>query len=495
VIVRLVAYVVIVAVVVPLVRTVIDREFGRVFPRIRAFIAIGVVVWLAVGSAVALLRPDVLVPAAALVSVVWVVAAVRSRSGYGTRAGLPPGSLSFTRSIRELAHRDAYLERSRRFGPIVKATQFSGPVICVTGLDRGQRLLREHRDAVGPSPLRFSELILGGFLRYMDDETHDVYGPMFRRAMSRAVTEGAQPVARAAATGALRSVGSDPMSPDALLERVARDTVLQATLGVEPGSSLSAEFERHSAAFGRASSRRLHSAASERALDGLRGVVATQLAVLDAGPVSGSPCALGELRELGDRMPDRTCVDNLIFMIRIGSANVSSHLRWVLEILGSDPTWRERLAAELALPTSGTSPDLFDAFVMETLRVAQSEYLYRRLTHDVEFEGYRLRAGWWVRICVWESHRDPQVFPDPTVVTDRFWGHRRPQSEYAPFGVDRHACNSIGLASMIARSFVEAIAADGSLEIRPAGQVTRDFRHWSHWRPGPSLVLVRPATP
>jgi cytochrome P450 len=41
---------------------------------------------------------------------------------------------------------------------------------------------------------------------------------------------------------------------------------------------------------------------------------------------------------------------------------------------------------------------VIDSVVKETLRLAQSEYLYRRLLEDVEFDGMTLPKGWLVRL-------------------------------------------------------------------------------------------------
>jgi len=445
-------------------------------------------VWVATIGTVALLWRPMLVPSAAIAAAASVALAWRCRTRYGHRRRLPPGSLSLTRSTRDLARRGALLALAGRHGPIFKAAQFSGPAVCIIGLERGQRLLREHREAIGPSPLAFTEQIMGGFLRYMDDDTHDVYGPLFRRAMSRSVTEAAEPIARSATSRALEALTSRPTSPDADVERVAYEAILQALFGIDASSDLGIEFSRSYDVFARSAIKHPRHRRTVGALDSLRSIVARRVALLDDPSPVIAPCALGELRALDPAMPDDTCIDNLLFMLRIGSNNVASLLRWVLENLGSDPVWRDRLRDR---HNSAGLSDLCDAFVAETLRLAQSEYVYRRLVDHVHFEGFHLPAGWLVRICVWESHCDPMIYDDPETLTDRFVAARRPQTEYCPFGFDRHACNSTGLSLMIARTVLEQYATDHDVTIRPAGGVGRDLRHWSHWRPGPSLAVAR----
>ena len=67
-------------------------------------------------------------------------------------------------------------------------------------------------------------------------------------------------------------------------------------------------------------------------------------------------------------------------------------------------------------PRQGPPVDPATAFVMETLRLEQSEFLYRRVVAPIDIDGRTIPAGWILRLCVNEAHRDPAVFPDP----DRF---------------------------------------------------------------------------
>ena len=483
------ATLVLVAAPVPALRLPLDRRFRKLFGRTAFLVVVAVGAWWVGVAVLAAVARQGLVVVAVITGVSSLALWWRARPARGRWRGHPRGSLSLTRSLRGLAHRDDYQVQAERFGAIFRMMQPSGPVVCVVGLERGQRIIREHRDAIGPSPLPFTQQVLGGFLRYMDDDVHDVYGPLFRRAMSRAVTDAAAPVARAAMHSELQAIGSDAHDPSPCLQRIARATVLAALLGLRAGDTLLDEWVRHDAAAAWSPRLRQRNRRSLEGLASLREVVRRQGEALRTEP-EPAVCALTELAALDPSMPDATCVDNLIFMVRIGSANVASLLRWVVQMLAAEPGWRDRLADQSATADPLT-PDLHDAFVMEVLRLAQSEYVYRRVLSDVNFEGVVVPRGSLLRICVAESHRDASIFPAADVLTDRFHGHRPPQAEYSPFGFDRHACNSIGLSSMIARTVVEAIVSCPDLALQAAGGVARDLRHWSHWRPGPDLAWSR----
>jgi cytochrome P450 len=452
-----------------------DRRFRDLYPKVAAGLATAAATTTGVALLAAALLPTVVVLSAAMVVVVG-SAATWLRALVGRRLGEPPGHRSPVAGIRDLAHRDAYLTRFERYGPVTVASQFGRTVVCVEGLERGQRLVRDHRSAIGPSPLAFTQQMMGDFLRYMDDETHDIYGPLFRRALGREVTEAARSTTEAAAGRMLTGLDPSPRDPTDDLRRIAEQSLAQALFGLDLTSDAGERFLATYRPFSARAIQHRASASARAQLDELR----TQTLRLLERP-SAAPSTLHELRRLDPEMPDAVAIDNLLFMLRIGSANTAALMAWGLHHLGAEPTMRARLA--------GGEPGIADAIVLETLRLAQSEYLYRRIRHDVEFDGHLLRRGWLVRVCVWESHRDPESFECPHAFTDRFLHERPSQARYSPFGFDRHACNASGLATMIAGTVLAAVAADRRVTIRPASSIVRDFRHWSHWRPGPELAL------
>jgi cytochrome P450 len=495
------AVVAVAVVVVPWLRVVADARFRTMFPATAVVVAGAAVVW-TVAVVVAAVLVAWLAVAAAVV-VVAVALALLVRQAVATGPGRPPGSLSVAGSVRSLAHRDAYQVAARRHGPVFLSSQFGRPVVCVVGLERGQRLLRGYRHALGPSPLAFTEQVMGGFLRYMDDDTHAVYGPAFRQAMSRSVTESAAPVADAVITEVLAAVGPGAVPFAPLADQVAYRTLLWALLGLDADSPDGMAFTASFTRFARPSLTGGHRA-RRRDLEAVRSLVHHQAGVLAAAGDGCTVCALADLNTRGD-LDDGVCIDNLVFMLRIGTANLSGLLVWMAQMLGDHQWWRVELAQAVASgPGGGADPgagadtrqggdvtDLVAAFVAEVLRLAQSEYLYRSVVSDVTFDGVQLRAGQLVRVCVAESHRDPAVFDEPDKPTDRFAHHRFGATEYCPFGMDGHACNAVGVAVMVARTLVAHLAGDPGVVITPAPALTRQLRHWSHWRPGPALTVHR----
>lgn len=455
---------------------VLDRAFRAMFPRVASALAAAAVIGAAIVVGVVLVAPVLVAIAGGVVLLAFIIACGRVAIGRSRRE--PPGDRSPVAWTRDLAHRDAYQRRFAAYGPIFAASQFGRTVVCIEGIERGQRLLRDHRDALGPSPLPFTQQLHGGFLRYMSDDVHDRYGPLFRRAVSREVTEAGAAEAARATVEAMARIGTGAVDPRPMLATVVESSMVRALYGLDPGKPATGPFLVDVHRFSAQSIRHRANPAARAGLSKLRTATRSLLATDLA-----EPSVLRNLEALDADQPDDVAVDNLLFMLRIGAANTASLATWGVELLAATPELRRRLAA-------GES-GIGRAIVEETLRLAQSEYLYRRVRHDLVFDDVRLRRGWLVRVCVAESHRDPDIFACPAHFTDRFLERRPPPSEFAPFGVDRHACNSAGLASAIAEAILTSIAAEPDIEWVASGDLRRDPRHWAHWRPGPGLALRR----
>ncbi len=481
----------------PLSRLLARPSFRQVAPRQWLALATVGLLAIAVSLILAVYQPNWL-PAVTAVVVLFVGASAwRSRPGFGRSRGLPPGSLSPWQSIEALVERDFYSRQALQYGPVFKMAQFHRGVICVVGLDRGHRLLREYRKSLGPSLQPFNREIDGGFLRYMDDTTHRRYAGLFRAALSPTVVSASELTIRAAAEDELAdmdvaSAQGQSISPEPYLERLVSKSFLSVLFGVQPGSE---SFERFEQIYPPLGEQPLGSSLGNEALEALEGL--RRWVMLEADSLRAddewqeSSSALGELVRSDETMPDPTAVDNLLFIHKISSDNVVALLRWLVKILGDHPDWVNRLRGEL---DSDTDSDLSDRIVMEALRLAQSEYLYREVVEDFEVDGFTMPRGWLVRVCVRESHADSGVFRDAdTFDPDRFLNHRFDSSQYSPFGFGPHACNGVHLTMMIARSWIESLCGGFDWSIVRDGPVEREFRHWSHWRPSRSLAIsVRP---
>ena len=135
---------------------------------------------------------------------------------------------------------------------------------------------------------------------------------------------------------------------------------------------------------------------------------------------------------------------------------------WVLKFLSDDP------ARARGLRDADDQHTLADRVVSETLRLAQSEYLWRRASRDIEFRGVVIPAHWLVRVCLRELHRDPTHFENAdNFDPDRFADGRCGRDVYSPFGIDQHACIGESLTRTMARIFATDIARNYEYETVP----------------------------
>ena len=444
----------------------------------------------AIGFLAATSRNALLVLAAAI-GLVVVAAFVRARPGLWHARNLPPGSMSLVSSLKALAHRDFYANRASRHGPIFKMAQYQHRVICVVGLERGHRLLRERAASISSSPLPFTQEVAGGFLRYMDADTHRVYAPLFRRALAKSVVAAAASTTRVAADRELQRLAADSSAgavlPGLYLEQIVFEAFMRVLFGLESGTE---SYDRFASAYQALADQSLSSPLGEAA----RGAVTSLRAMLldqsrrlreNAGPL----CALGELGRADSSMPDDVCLDNILFVLRLSTANVESLLHWLLDTVGRHPAWLGQMREELVTGREGGS-DLFDHVIAETLRLGQSEYLFRTIAEDFEFEGFRFPRGWQMRVCVWESHRDAATFAEPAQFCPERFGERDfSSSEYSPFGWGQHACNGVALTSMICRAVLESLVSGFEVEVTGGEPAEHGSRHWNHWRPNAALRL------
>lgn len=477
----------------PGLRLLVSASFRQVAPRQWSVLAaVGLAVTAAM-VAVAVFQPNWLLPIAVVVVSFAGVSAWRSRSGFGRGSGLPPGSLSPWRSIDALVERDFFTHQAERYGPIFKMAQFHRGVICVVGLERGHRVLRECQKNLGPSVQPFNREVEGGFLRYMDDGTHRRYAGLFRSALSPAVVSASETTAIASAREELEgmTVASSQgqcISPEPYLIRFVNTSFLSVLFGVQSGSESLERFEKIYPPLGK---QPLGSPLHSEALSALNET--RQWVMLEAESLRGQSeplqsSALGALVRSDETLPDATAVDNLLFIHKISSDNVVALLRWLVKFLGDHPAWSERLRVELE---SGSKSDLSERIVLETLRLAQSEYLYREIVEDFELDGFRFPRKWLLRVCVRESHADQNVFVDADAFNpDRFLNHRFDSRQYSPFGFGPHACNGVHLTMMIATTWIESLCGGFDWSIVRDGPLEKEFRHWSHWRPSQRLAVT-----
>ena len=409
--------------------------------------------------------PTQLAPLALLVLVGWAWRVGRARPNAGRRHGRPPGSLGLGASIRALREYRFYERESARHGPVFKTSQYGRPVVCVVGLDRCQRFLRENADRLTSAPLPIHRDVSGGLLRYMEPDSHGRYRRLLQAAMRPQVLsscEGWIEARTALEFGRLAqaSVAPGGMTPWAAIDRIVFDALARVFFGIAPEERASSDLRRlfrivdHRRTWrGRSRTRR-----AMRALSAL---------VLERSSDAPADSFLGQALQ-GDPAlsDDPVFVENLVYFFHIARCDLTGLCGWLLKMVLDQPEWVRRIR----VPAEGTPRERDGAagwFVDETLRLRQSEYLYRTTSAPLRFEGWSIPAGWLVRLCIRESHTRPEAHVRPYMFDpERFRDGLPPLERYQPFGIYEHACLGMALTRTLGRIFVERLALGFDGEIR-----------------------------
>ncbi len=403
-----------------------------------------------------------------------------------SRHPLPPGDL-VALDLAEKRDRTFLLHRATELGPIFKARAFGDFWVCVVGLALGRRLLREHGAALRPFTLKLEPLFPKGFLRQMQGEDHRRY----RQALQRAI-RGED---LAANRGGLDAVAADALARYAAAPRGDEDSaadfirtlnaaasgmLVQIFFGAQFGTPA---FERVLAGYGRLGPYGLvwnlgppqHAAFAE-----IRDFLLAEFGgAAAARPPGAEYSILGQLVRAGAL--DATLLGNLIYMVEMGRYDTYSLFRWLAKYAADHPALIDAIAREDAAgsPPAGRR-SLAEAFVIETLRMDQSERLIRTAQRDLVFEGFLIPKHATVRICLWEPHKSAAVFPEPFRFDPaRFLGEKDPApDEFAPFGLDAHQCPFGDLAIGLAVIFLRALARAYVPEPLGDGLPVKGMYHW-----------------
>lgn len=454
----------------PAVRAVTSRVVWRVYPGFGAELALILLAYAgALAAAVILVPRDVLfgISAAAVTGIVGI--AWLSRPSARGKDGLPPGSL-LPLSVGPWNDPEFFKRNAQTHGAVFKTRQLVRPMVCIVDLGLGRRLLGERDADLDVPPLPFNRFIPGGFLRWRDDRDHTKYKRLFRDAFSREVVGANEVAMRTGMRRALAEIAADgAVEPRARINRLLFPLWVRLFVGLDDAARL----KELSRTLDVRRSHRFRERRARRAVDEgtriVRSAPRTQPSFLSSLPA--------------DALDDPAVVGSLLYLMLLTWADVSGLLAWIVRMLAAEPEAVARIRRE---------PEFADATVRETLRLTQSEYLYRRAKQDMPVNGFVIPRGWLVRVCVREAHRDPAHFERPTVFDpERFLQQRYGRDEYSPFGAHRLACLGEHVTLDVARWFTLELA-EYDLRLVRDGQV--EYGSWRHWRPSRKLrVQLAPA--
>lgn len=160
--------------------------------------------------------------------------------------------------------------------------------------------------------------------------------------------------------------------------------------------------------------------------------------------------------------------DQLLTMLIAGHDTSTAHLAWTLYLLGTYPTWLERVQSEVhgALGKEPPSPEhlrrlpTLQRVLQESLRLYPPIHaLNRTAVEDVELGGVRIPAGTRLLVSVYLAHRHPAYWDDPATFRPERWetGNRPHPFAYLPFGGGPRNCVGASFAQLEAPLILASI--------------------------------------
>ena len=483
----------------PLLRLNVQSSFVRSFPDLAILLSVFLITGVVAVTALCIWSPVLLRPVTLICVTLFVALWYRARERYGASKGLPPGSLSLARTFQAITDQNFFLETARRLGPIFKFNQFHRPAVCVVGLDKGSQLLKTHAGQLRTAPLPFNASIPGGFIRYMEPNAHRNYSLALRSAFTPAILdvyrEDFQQAIRNEVEVMAASCDPQGFEPANSLKRMSSACLVHALFGLHRDDPRFLTLLTLCETVGTEVMTRPNEPRIKDAFDNIESIIESRKKELKARVGAESNERENVLQYFASsdaaHLDPQTVLKNLLFLFLIGSSNTTGLLRWVLQQLGDHPQWVTRIGDQLRQGNESRAKELAKRVVRETLRLHQSEYIYRTVNETFVFDNLRFPRGWLVRVAVRESHRDERIFDNPERFDpDRFERHDFEPRQFSPFGLDHHMCVGAAMASCIAELLVEELARKGTWRVVADGPVARRRRHWQHWETSPSLRIV-----
>ena len=405
-------------------------------------------------------------------AIVLLGATLRSTS---TRLPLPPGDFQ-SLFARETKDRLFLMRRFEELGPIFRAWDWGRIHICIDGLERSARFLREHAKRVQIDTMDISALAPGGILRSMEGENHRKYRRMIIGALVATKSSTDTAPHEKLVEGELKALiaaanaGADPsLALRQCLEKIATGLLILEFFGASLAED---ERQRLAAGFRRLGPHGLVWTIGPDQIGAYKDL-REDILRLAKGGVEG---LVGTIARQGSI--DETMLGNIVYMIEMGRYDVGALLCWTLRYLSDQSDFVDTLHSEMtARPELAWSKG--QAFVRETLRLEQSERLVRKVNEELTFDGFLFPKNARVRLCIWEAHKDPASFASPFEFRlENFHPVIPASNKYAAFGLDHHRCPFEEFTVRLCGLFICVMASKWHIAKLTDGPPTRGPHHW-----------------
>ena len=396
---------------------------------------------------------------------------------------LPPGKFVML-DAAERADQRFLLKHSRKVGPVFKTIFDEKLCVCMIGLPLCRRFLQENSANLTPQSMNLKTLFPEGFLRGMEGKSHKKYRKAIVLAIDSELLSRDYSFVEEIITNELarhvenQQPGASPAQMYIrTLNNISSGVLIYIFFGARVGTERFAELMRLYHSLGPDGVVWSIGEQQKKAFYEIRDYLLGQL---EQQGSDGNPgmqqSIMGRMHNNGAL--DETSLGNLIYMVEMGRYDMHHLLRWLSKYAGENPGQLERIRDnEQREKRDGTAPS--EAFVLETLRLNQSERLMRVVNQDIEFDGYLIPKNFMVRLCMWESHKLPESFEDAfSFKPERFAAATPPKDQFSPFGLHQHSCPFADISIEMSSIFVGILARDFTVEPIGNGAPVRGEYHW-----------------
>jgi cytochrome P450 len=178
--------------------------------------------------------------------------------------------------------------------------------------------------------------------------------------------------------------------------------------------------------------------------------------------------------EDGDGMSDRELRDQLVTLLLAGHETTATALAWTADLLVRHPHVMQRLTDEVDAEDGDA---YLRAVISESLRLRPVVPLAgRRLTSELEVNGWTLPAGTDITPAIWLTHTRADLYPEPYAFRpERFLDERPTTYGWIPFGGGVRRCLGAAFAEFEMRVVLTELLRRRSLQAASpdAERVTR----------------------
>jgi cytochrome P450 len=370
-------------------------------------------------------------------------------STLGLSARLPPG---FCNPWEHGMFRDQHflLKRYIKLGPIFKVIWSKQLLVCIVGNEIGRKFLKANETELQGASVDLSKLFAPGIIRNMEGSSHHDCKHLFAKILDVTIIDRREADLQSYIAICLHDFSRSLSSAhdlQVMLARLVTGCLVMLFYGVTTEDPNFARLIDLHLKFGPKDIVWKIGDEQVAAYAELRTYVQV---LLEHRVVLGSSGFLPAAISLG--CVAEPILGNLIYMVEMGRADVIGLLRWILKYMSENQNEFEALR--------NGAKHQFQAIVFETIRLNQLAGLIRKTKSNIEFEGFLIPAESYVRICLWEAHKNEAVFPDPfEFKSARFINAVPAIDKFAPFGLDSHRCLGPDIVMRIATLFLSELAA------------------------------------